>query len=163
MATSRSIGTSFAARLVSKAPVLLALLLTGFMTACSTMTGSGINSGSESEAYGIWTGQFPCTGCAAVDARLVLWRDPNLFRLTETFQRTGEPPKTFTSSGRWHIENVGKSPELGRLSLTTNDGQRTLYLERLPRGGLRLLDPNGEPVADEIGVLRRTRAQADQD
>lgn len=143
---------------VAAACSVLALLLMVLVSGCTTLSGSGNAAGSESEAYGIWTGQFPCAGCPEVDARLVLWRDPNLFRLTETFQRIGAPPKTFTSSGRWHVEHVGKAPELGRLSLTTDDGRRTIYLERLPRGGLRLLDPHGETAADESAVLQRTRA-----
>lgn len=140
--------------------VLLALLLLG-LAGCTTLSESG-NNPIESKAYGIWTGRLPCMGCAGIDTRLVLWRNPDFFRLTETYLDTGGGPKTFTSFGRWDLEKVGKTPELGRLSLTTDDARRTVYLERLPNGSLRLLDHNGdvsEPAEDY--TLERTRAQVE--
>lgn len=140
--------------------LLLALLLLG-LAGCTTLSESGKNP-VESEAYGIWTGQLPCMGCAGIDTRLVLWRNPDFFRLTETYLDTGGGPKTFTAFGRWDLEKVGKTPELGRLSLTTDDARRTVYLERLPNGSLRLLDHNGgasQPPEDYI--LERTRAQVE--
>lgn len=117
---------------------------------------------ADTAAYGIWSGPLPCADCAGIDARLVLWRDPGFFRFTETYADTGNGPKTLTSYGQWSLEKVGKTPQLGRLKLDIADAERSLYLERLPDGSLRLLGEDGQAGdREEEFILKRTRALAE--
>lgn len=137
--------------------VLLILALAG----CTTLSERSGDS-LEANAYGVWSGRIPCASCPGVDVRLVLWRNPDFFRLTETYLDAAGGPKTFTAFGTWDLEKIGETPELGRFKLVTDDARRTLYLERMPSGNLRLLDADGEPQSPALNyILERTRARTE--
>lgn len=134
------------------------LLLMLGLGGCASLGGG---TPPESQAYGIWTGRLPCADCPGIDTRLVLWRAPDRFRMTETY-RDSETEQEITS-GHWLVERVGAIPALGRLKLTSGGGGRTLYLERLPTGNLRLLDQDGGAQNSTLDhVLERTRANAEE-
>lgn len=145
--------------LTGQSKLSLALLLMLLLVGCA---GLGGGTPTESQAYGIWSGRLPCADCPGIDTRLVLWRDPDRFLLTETYLDKAAEPQT--SSGTWTIERAGEIPELGRLKLTTTSSDRTVYLERLPTGNLRLLDQDGEASNTTLDhVLERTRARTEGD
>lgn len=139
------------------------LLLMVFLVlgGCTTLSETGENT-PESDAYGVWAGRIPCADCPGIDVRLVLWRDPNFFRMTEIYLDATGGPKTFTAFGTWNVKNVADDPGLGRFRLVTDDARRVIQLERLPSGNLRLLDRDGEPQDPDLDyILERTRAQQD--
>ena len=143
--------------------LVLLLLLSIVLGGCSTLGQQSGKDPLEANAYGIWTGQLPCVGCPGVTTRLILWRDPDFFRLTETYLDTAGGPKTFTSFGKWQLEKTPGEPSLGHLFLITDDASRTLYLERLPSGSLRMLDDKGDPLKPEQDyTLDRTRRKTEE-
>lgn len=136
-----------------------ALLFAVAAVGCTTLSVTPEES-READAYGVWRGSIPCADCPGTDIRLVLWRSPDFFRLTEV-RRTegGDDPQTSTTFGSWELESIGETPELGRFKLVNDEAQRTIYLERLPSGNVRLLDSDGQPQKPALDyILERTRA-----
>ncbi len=137
------------------APLMAALLFVVIPSACSVPDGNDPPEGAPASAWtgedvvrpaaGSWSGDLPCADCGGIRTVLEL-RPDGLFRMQEGYLGRGPEGDTlFASYGRWERE-----PEGGRITLVTSSGVDARYLRTTARGGLRVLDLQGEEIHSDL-------------
>lgn len=139
-------------------PMLLAMLVLAGCQASSSLVPSG------QSPYGTWEGLLPCADCPGILMQLQLWKQPSVYRLTQTYQSAATSPRTFVGEGHWRRVPRQNEDSLGMIVLQpkAKDGEVSppeQFFSQLPDGSLRKLDAQGRPIKSTLNYrLRRIRA-----
>lgn len=133
-------------------PMTLSALMTAvLLTGCASQTPV-----TERSPYGVWEGTLPCADCPGIETRLTLYREPDTYKLTETYQeRNGDVTER---EGQWQVLPPTDPMDLGRISLQGDNGKVVRMYRRLPEGDLEMLNRDGERIQSKLNyTLRRKR------
>lgn len=112
---------------------------------------------------GTWAGLLPCADCPGIRVQLQLWKQPDVYRLLQTYQSQTTSPRTFAKEGHWQrVPHHGEN-SLGMIVLqpAKEDGRQppNQFFQQMPDGSLLKLDSRGKRTPSSLNYrLRRIRA-----
>ncbi|WP_111497061.1 copper resistance protein NlpE [Marinobacter bohaiensis] len=141
-------------------PALLPLIL----TATALFAGcAATQDPAPRHAYGVWQGVLPCADCPGIDTRLTLYRQPDTYRLEETYQERDAAP--VVHEGRWALLPPQDPMDLGRVQLEGANERPLRSFRRLPDGNLEMLGRDGEAIRSPLNytLTRKRLSEGDAD
>lgn len=136
------------------------LIAIGLLTGCQASS-SLIPSGQSPS--GTWAGLLPCADCPGIRLQLQLWKQPDVYRLLQTYQSQTTAPRTFAEEGHWQRVPRHDEDSLGMIVLqpATEEGRQppNRLFQQMPDGSLLKLDGQGKRIPSSLNYqLRRIRA-----